>query len=488
MKQNKIQSRLSKSIFVALAMIVLAFCVSAVAVSAELDNLASISVSLVNQDPDPATAGNIAELRLGVQNVGGKDAEDMIIEFIPEYPFTLVSESDAVQDVGAVLGYQGYYESDSMKIIKYKVRVDKDAIAGSYDFKVRYYEKGSSNTAETSLVVDVSSSDNAEIIHIDKTVLVPGQQSSIKFKINNVGNSPLRELTFSWENDDGAILPVGSDNTRYIKYIDVGDSAEIEYQVIADTNADAGLYKLDLYLSYQNSGNSSSRQISTIAGVYVGGGTDFDVTYSESSGSDVSFTIANIGSNPATSVSVIVPQQSGWQVSGASSSIIGNLDSGDYTIATFTLQSTQSQSQTGFVPGQQGNFTRGTGNAGSSSPQMNNTRSSQLQSTLKLQIAYTDTMGTRQTVDKQVSMSQSSSGNSTASSFAGTGTSGMPYGYRRQQQSFFSKYKWYLVGLLALVIVGGVLIKYRKGKLLDPNYRLKDVFRGKDKTASQKKK
>ena len=61
------------------------------------------------------------------------------------------------------------------------------------------------------------------MIHIDKTTIVPGKQSSLKFTVNNVGSAPLRDLTFNWINDDDIILPVGSDNTKYIKYVDIGE-------------------------------------------------------------------------------------------------------------------------------------------------------------------------------------------------------------------------------------------------------------------------
>jgi len=42
------------------------------------------------------------------------------------------------------------------------------------------------------------------------------------------------------ENTDNIILPVGSDNTKHIKYIDPGEGQDLEYQVIADTNAVPG--------------------------------------------------------------------------------------------------------------------------------------------------------------------------------------------------------------------------------------------------------
>jgi len=74
---------------------------------------------------------------------------------------------------------------------------------------------------QKSLYINVKSRQSAEVIHIDKSTLVPGKESGLKFTINNVGNAPLRDLTFYWENTDNIILPVGSDNTRYIRYIEI---------------------------------------------------------------------------------------------------------------------------------------------------------------------------------------------------------------------------------------------------------------------------
>jgi len=54
------------------------------------------------------------------------------------------------------------------------------------------------NSVTQSIPINVQNSQSVEIIHIDKTVLVPGQQSDLNFVINNVGNAPLKDLTFSW--------------------------------------------------------------------------------------------------------------------------------------------------------------------------------------------------------------------------------------------------------------------------------------------------
>jgi len=359
-----------------ISIVIFLFCLVIIPISSANPNISSnnypdmsdtegISVSLVNQDPDPAIAGEIVEIYLGIENIGGETVNNLIIELEPEYPFTLVQGESAVQKISTIKGYQN---EDYMKIITYMLKVDSDASAGSYELNVIYHDESGSLTKETSVTIDVKSKEMAQIIRIDRTDLVPGEQSSLKFTINNVGGAPLKDLTFSWVNEDKIILPVGSDNTKYIKYVDIGESVELEYQVIADPNADPGLYELKLYLCYDNPITFEEKVISTIAGVYVGGKTDFDISFSESTVDETSFSVANIGSNPAYSISIIIPEQDGWSVKGSRTRIVGNLNMGDYTIAGFNLIPPIAKPE---VP-------------------------------LKIQIAYTDTSGKRDIIDTEV--------------------------------------------------------------------------------------
>ncbi|MBN2094992.1 MAG: COG1361 S-layer family protein [Candidatus Aenigmarchaeota archaeon] len=418
-----------------------------------------ISVSLVNQDPDPAISGDIIEVRIGIENKGGEAVNDLMVEVVPTYPFELVSGETGLLNAGTINGYQ---QNSEMKILKYRLRVNREASAGSYELKVRFYEEGSGQVSERTFSIDIQSRESAEVIYIDKTVLIPGKMSTMTFTINNVGSSPLRDLNFKWSNPDKIILPVGSDNAKYVRYIDVGESAELEYQVIADTNADVGLYELDLCLSYTDPLTGSEKTISTLAGVYVGGETDFDVAFSESSSGTTSFSIANIGNNPAYSVSVIVPSQRSWSVQGPNSVIIGNLNKGDYTVASFTLQQSGSTMQ---MP----NGTRGVGMANATTDGIaaqdrdrnmtafqNRTMQAQ-SSTILLQVAYTDTLGERRILDKEVQMASQSSGNTT---FAMARTAGRNGTYP-QSQGGLGNYVWLISGFI--VLAGGFFL-YRRHK------------------------
>ena len=420
---------------------------------ADLSGVTVVSVSLVNQDPHPAIAGDVVDIYLGIENIGGESSNNLIVELEPEYPFSLVPVESAVQNIGTIKSYQ---KDNYMKIITYKIKVDSDASAGSYNLTVKYYEQGDSLITEKSITIDVKNKEMAEIIHIDKTNLVPGKQTSLKFTINNVGNAPLNDLTFNWVNEDKIILPVGSDNTKYIKSLDIGESVELDYQVIADSNAYPGLYELKLYLSYDDPITYEEKEISTIAGVNVGGETDFDVALSDSSGSETSFSVANIGSNPAYSVSVIVPQQNGWQVSGSNSVIIGNLNKGDYTVASFNLVSTQQMTDL-----EDQNLKR------VDVQEMTRQRPTVQESNgLIIQIAYTDTIGERKLIEKEVAINSPQNIGSEMP-LVKTG---------RIQQNAFETYKWYIVGFIILITGLVLYSKYRKRKLIDPQFKIKDLF------------
>ncbi len=428
-----------------------------ITVNATQSDMSVLSLSLVNQDPDPSPSGGTVEIRIGIENKGGEAVYDLITELKPEYPFELVSGEEAVKKVGTIGSYQ---YNDNMKIIKYNIKVDKDATAGSYELKINYYEEESTAKTTKSLSIDVESKESAEIIYIDQVELIPGKITPLKFTINNVGSSPLRELTFQWENEDDIVLPVGSDNTKYVKYIDIGEDAELDFNVIASANADPDLYKLDLTLTYSNPLTGEETEINTKAGIYVGGATDFDAAFSGSSSGEYSFAISNIGSVSASSVTVKIPNQEGWKVSGSNSVIIGNLNEGDYTIASFKLTKSGSRTPT----------TQKT-----KTSEDTNQRQPVEDSKIKLEIVYTDSRGNRNTIEKEVPVDVSSL-------LAGTDIASMIAAKRAKQNPLSQVWntgKWIL--LIVLIIAGFVITKkHKKGKLKNPDYTytdtLKDVF------------
>jgi hypothetical protein len=251
-------------------------------------------------------------------------------------------------------------------------------------------------------------------------------------------------MIFSWSESSGAILPVYSDNTKYIKYLDAGQSTILSYKVIADVNADPGLYQLDLSLKYQSLSNSTTSVISTKAGIFIGGQTDFDVAFSESSAGQTSLSVANTGNNPASSVTVKIPEQPDYIVSGSNSAIIGNLDKGDYTLVSFQIISRNVMSNV-------------TGTGGSGRTLRNNQsgspgffRNATSNNGLRIIIEYTDTTGQRVSVEKNVSI------NFRSSTSTGTGTN---INGRSSSTSFIGSTMFWVIIIVVLGVIGFFVYK-----------------------------
>ncbi len=369
--------------------------------AAESSSTASLNVSLINQNPDPARAGENLELRFMVENTGGGDVSNVQYELLPKFPFVAISGEDYTRTISL----SAYQKGDNAAIIKFKVLVDSESVKGTNDIELKRIVEGSDITTRESYDIEVTGTEYAQIIYVDKAKLYPGNETPLKFTITNVGNSPLRDLVFSWSEEDGVILPVYSDDTKYVKNIDVGESVELEYKVVADVNADQGLYQLDLILKYETE-SGVTEEMNTKAGIFVGGETDFDVTFSESSEGVTSLSIANVGNNPAYSVTVSIQNQAGYMVSGSTSTIVGNLDKGDYTIVSFQI------SQTGTVPSGMTNFSQMTPEERIA---MRESTSQTFGSgnNLLVDIDYTDTTGMRHNVEKDVPIQFRSADSST---------------------------------------------------------------------------
>ena len=142
----------------------------------------------------------------------------------------------------------------------------------------------------------------------------------------------------------------------------------------------------------------------------------------------------------AYSVKVSVPEQEGFRVTGSSSSIVGNLEKGDYTIASFNVASAQATDE-GESPG----IAKARGDA----VEDNESSASTASPPLKVQIEYTDAKGERITVDKAVAVQMSAP--------EGTATETGP----RARSSSLGSYTPYFV--LILVAVTGLFI-YREKK------------------------
>jgi hypothetical protein len=410
-------------------------------------NSASLQVNLTNQNPDYARPGEPVELTLSVQNIGNKALQDITVSVAPKYPFSQVSGEALQKSISYLNARQ---DDNDAAVLKFKFMTDSNASEGTYDIDITTTAKesgSSSNTISTTQTVhlEVRGKEYAQIVTINKASIDLGKEEPLEFIITNTGTSPLKNMVISWKDPKGVILPVYSDNTKYIKYLEPNQSVTVSYSVMADVNADPGLYTLNVNLNFEDY-ESTNKSIQTTAGLFVGGGTDFDVSFSESSQGEVSLSVANVGNNIAYAVKVSIPEQDGYRVSGSSSTIVGNLEKGDYTIASFNVAGNQAQGGgAGTPPGAPSSTNPPSALSGAANASVMGNSSSSAPNTgnpLKVQIEFTDAKGERLTVDKEVKL-ELNSGNVTAQGMSGRpGSSGGT--------------NFYILYIVVIVLTGGI--------------------------------
>ncbi len=199
----------------------------------------------------------------------------------------------------------------------------------------------------------------------------PGEYVKLWIKVENLGTGHTSDATFrlipkfpfSLDSEEDAVKRYGQIGYGKQK----GDNVVVlKYKLKVDRDSIEGTNEVDLKY---NTDNSDSWFTKTFEINVANAQTDFDLVIQEVEDQTVAIAIANTGKNVAYSVIVKIPEQENFETIGTSGQMVGNLENGDYSMVSFEIRE---KSRT----------------AG--------------QKPLRVQIDYTDTIGERRTVLKEV--------------------------------------------------------------------------------------
>ena len=302
-----------------------------------------IDVSLMNQIPDPVGPGEVAELNFRVENSGERAATDVVMELVPEYPFSLRPGDEAKKSIGSL---QSKALDDDGVTLRYKVIVDKNAPDGFHDIRLRY--KDSEHTEWILLdAFSIKVQSHIAIIGISKvtsnpTSFEPGDKARISLDLKNFASSHLKDIIVKLDLSATDLSPFGSSNERVISSIAAQQSEKAEFDLIADPDAVAGIVKIPVFISYSDVTGMNYTKSNTIS-LMIGGVPDIAITldgtdiYTEDSVGDAVIKVVNRGTTDVKFMTVSVGAIEGAEVVGSSESYIGNLDSDDFSTAEFKL-------------------------------------------------------------------------------------------------------------------------------------------------------
>lgn len=364
----------------------------------------------------PVYPGDTTYVYIPIKNMGfGNFMEDVSVTLAPKenassHAVTILNDVDSL---GTITDW------GDQRTAKFRIYVNPDTIEGDYYFNVFITYKGlqtdSSNPqmkATTKLedqILTIRGKPMIMLVNSTIGIAAPTSKNIETLTFKNTGTGTVQnavaEINLAGTNSVFSIL--GGGKQFSLGTMKAGDVASITFDLAVDIAARPGVYNIPVKITGQNNYSTDN-----IIGLVVAGITDFDISYVETLGS-FSLNIANVGISPASAVAVTIPRQKNFSVTGSSTSMIGNLNPGDYTSALFQI----------------------TKNAGAGN-------------TLEFDIQYTDTSGQRHTITKGLTVELSTTGTQTKSASTNYTTwllaaviIGVLYWQRRKITTFFQKSK-----------------------------------------------
>ena len=359
----------------------------------------NVDITLINQDPATAQPGEYVDLKFKVSNQGEDVAESTSVELMESFPFSLDPDVSSVRELGDM---RGAAVGDDSYIVEYRVRVDENAVESENEISLEYTtgNEGFSVIRDFDISVDDVGTD----FELSTGKVSP---SSIPVNLDNIGDKPAESVHVVLPDQSG-IVKEGVE-TKVVGSLDSGENKVVDFAV---SNISTGKsYRFEVHYT---DGNGVRREL--VRNIQIGTFpvSPVQVTVQTATPTDTTFAVSNTGSEQISSVITQVKNNE-INVSGSKTQVLGNLNSGDYTLATFDLTSSDI-------------------------------------SNADIGVSYTDSSGIRRTSQQTISLPDSSSGE----------VSSTAPGDEEQGGSSLTYIIMGLGGLLLVVVYA--LYRRRKGK------------------------
>ena len=151
---------------------------------------ANLKVTIIGTNPYPAKIGEYLTLTIQVENIGGDKAENVDIEIVPQYPFSLDSEANAIQNVGVL-------NPGRTATKEFHLFVDKNAQKGVRSIDIRTKTGRDNPWSEKSFDIRIgtetfNSKGTVELKEIvsDPKAFMPGDRGTITVTLTNTATTP----------------------------------------------------------------------------------------------------------------------------------------------------------------------------------------------------------------------------------------------------------------------------------------------------------
>ena len=300
----------------------------------------NVNVTMINQEPDPAEAGRYVIIRFKIENTGGETAQDVVLELLPKYPFSLDPGESAVKYIGSVRSRQ---VGDTGVIIDYRLKVDEDALEGNNEIELRYKIKDNVWIKLEPFYIDIKPHDvllSISSITAPKMVK-PGEASDVKINLKNLALTFIKDITVKLILGNVPFSTLDSTNLKIIKQMEADSEANVSFNLVAEPDAESQLYTIPIDIEFLDRLGTKYKKNETF-GLIIGAEPDLSVMidssqiYNSRGVGEVVIKFVNKGVTDVKFLYVTLDDGE-YKILSPKEVYVGNIDSDDYETADFKI-------------------------------------------------------------------------------------------------------------------------------------------------------
>jgi len=225
-----------------------------IASGAQFAESAYVRVNLLKYDPFPAEAGNYVDVFVKAENMGGSEAENFECELLPEFPFSLDPNEEALKSLGKLPPYD-------YALIDYMVRVDGNAVDGVNGLKIRCSGDGLGDGTSVvhTLAINVESSNPefaiGSVRSVPSELRAGAEEAKLILEVQNIGEGDADLITTELKLPEGFYPSTSYSNIHNLGNMGKDSSKEAVFYIDIEDGLKSGNYPGVLEVRYKNDNN-----------------------------------------------------------------------------------------------------------------------------------------------------------------------------------------------------------------------------------------
>lgn len=217
-----------------------------------------IQANFMSQDPDPADAGKILDLRWQIVNMISGTSQNLKFHLDAEYPFLFDVGDSPDKELGASAGTN---DDQVFYVLHYRLRVADNAIKGTYNVTLSW-DSGNGRVKKVFPIhVDPNRADFVvgSLLTSPEKLVADTDEAKLSVDIDNIGNGNAENVKVN------LILPEGFESTYSysdedsLGTIEEGSSKQADFYIDVDESVREGEYNASLLITYKDENDDTNQ-------------------------------------------------------------------------------------------------------------------------------------------------------------------------------------------------------------------------------------